>query len=337
MPPQTPTAGPGQFTAGVSLTPHTGPPEPRARTQGSARSEIAAPVLTAAGGDVSAAPPGSLSLSEDSPRWVSDPNSDLGPDPAHARARSGGHKGSGVTPAVVLDNYATSRPRGWDKRQRRIFQRVMTHLIYWESHHYQVAWLNLTTAPGGDARKLGRHFDSLLRRVERKFGYHAMEYYVVRTSEGNGVLHCLIAWRPGPEEKHREFWLPHSWLKSAWLAIHGAEVLVIRRYRAGRDSSMKLSRYLVAQYVGGQVGIVRCFWSWRRTFGLPIVQVWTHFKAIFRHRGMVGVIARWNQFLRGENIRCPDRGPLAGKWVCSLEAQRARKSVWPVEVQGELP
>jgi hypothetical protein len=211
----------------------------------------------------------------------------------------------------------------------------MTHLAYWESHAYQVAWLTLTTAVGGESGKLARHFDSLLRRIERRLGYHAIEYYAVQTSEGNGVLHCLLAWRPRPGENPREFWLPHSWLKQAWLAIHGADVLVIRQYRRVGGSRLRMSRYLISQYVGGQLAIVRCFWSWRRTFGLPIVKVWARFKAIFRPFGIAGVVARWNHFLCGGTVPLA-RGPLAGRLVFNLEAQRIAKSVWPVEAQGRI-
>src|SRR5207244_472866 len=104
---------------------------------------------------------------------------------------------------------------------------------------------------------------------------------------------------------------------------------VVKRYRPGGSSRGKLSRYLVSQYVGGQVGIVRCFWSWRRTFGVPIVKVWKHFNAIFRHVGIAGVVARWNHFLRGGTVPL-DRGPRAGELVFNLEAQRTANSVWPV-------
>ena len=229
-------------------------------------------------------------------------------------------EGSAAAPAVGLDNYATSRPRHqWDRRQRRIFHRVNTCLTYWEANSYQVAWLNLTTAVGGNASALARHFRTLLRRIERRFGYTGMEYFVVRTAEGHGVLHALLAWK-GP----REFWIPHAWLKRCWLEIHGAGVLVIKRYGGGGGDRQRVSRYIVSQYVGGQVGIVRVFWSWKRTFGMPIVKVWRMFRIAYGHRGIGVVVERWSLFLRGGAVAWPDRGPLRGKWVFNLEAMRGR-------------
>jgi hypothetical protein len=229
-------------------------------------------------------------------------------------------EGATAAPAVGLDNYATSRPRRpWDRRQRRIFHRVNTCLTYWEANGHQVAWLNLTTAVGGDAPALARHFRTLLRRIERKFGYTGMEYFVVRTAEGNGVLHALLAWK-GP----REFWIPHSWLKRCWLEIHGAGVLVIKRYGGGGGGRLRVSRYIVSQYVGGQVGIVRAFWSWKRTFGMPIVKVWRMFRLAYGHRGIRSVVELWSVFLRGGAVPVPYRGRVRGKGEFHLESMRGR-------------
>lgn len=228
----------------------------------------------------------------------------------------------------------------WDRRQKRIFHRCQSCLAYWEANGFQGVWLNLTGAPGADKISLARHYRTLLRRIERTFGYRGMEYLVVKTDEGNGVLHALLFWRPGPGEPRREFWIPFRWLSNAWAEIHGAPVVVVKRYsklyvtKRGRTvrSVRALSRYLVSQYVGGQVGIVRCFWTWKRTFGAPLSTIWRRFRRTYTRYGMKSIVERWHRFLSGENV------PTASGRVWNLAALRGQKrwNAWPVTQQIAL-
>ncbi len=75
--------------------------------------------------------------------------------------------------------------------------------------------VDLTTAVGGDAFKLRRHLQELRRRVERDLGFNDLRLFVIETSEGNGVLHMVWAWRGS-----RSFFIEQEWLSQEWEKIH---------------------------------------------------------------------------------------------------------------------
>ena len=80
------------------------------------------------------------------------------------------------------------------KKQRRVFQRLVSWCFEAKSRDCQLSRVDLTTAVGGPAHLLRRHLQELRRRVERDLGYKGIETFVVETSEGNGVLHMVWAW-----------------------------------------------------------------------------------------------------------------------------------------------
>ena len=81
----------------------------------------------------------------------------------------------------------------WSRKQKRGYQRIRSLLWFWEAHHFQVLWVTLSTADGGQADKLTYHHKQLRQRIERQLGYRGLEYYQVRTEEGHGVLHIFRA------------------------------------------------------------------------------------------------------------------------------------------------
>jgi hypothetical protein len=83
----------------------------------------------------------------------------------------------------------------WTRKQKRGYHRVRSLLWFWECHQFQVLWVTLSTAEGGDAEKLTYHHKQLRQRIERQLGFQGLEYYQVRTEEGHGVLHIFWAWR----------------------------------------------------------------------------------------------------------------------------------------------
>lgn len=71
----------------------------------------------------------------------------------------------------------------WSRKQKRGYQRVRSLLWFWEAHHFQVLWVTLSTAEGGQAEKLTYHHKQLRQRIERQLGFRGLEYYQVRTEE----------------------------------------------------------------------------------------------------------------------------------------------------------
>jgi hypothetical protein len=58
----------------------------------------------------------------------------------------------------------------WSRKQKRGYQRVRSLLWFWEAHHFQVLWVTLSTAEGGQADKLTYHHKQLRQRIERQLG-----------------------------------------------------------------------------------------------------------------------------------------------------------------------
>ena len=69
----------------------------------------------------------------------------------------------------------------WTRKQKRGYHRVRSLLWFWECHQFQVLWVTLSTAEGGDAEKLTYHHKLLRQRIERQLGFQGLEYYQVRT------------------------------------------------------------------------------------------------------------------------------------------------------------
>lgn len=166
----------------------------------------------------------------------------------------------------------------------------------------------LSTAPGGNAEKLAYHHKRLRQSLERKLGFKGVEFFQVETTEGHGVLHVVWAWRG-----ERSFYIPQSWLSTEWERIHGARVVWVSRVGNGQRDRDKVSRYIVAQYCGGQSGFVRFSYSWW-SCEFPLAKCWESLKALasvsFRDESgkwgwrreyilsMSEVVAAWEALLR---------------------------------------
>lgn len=245
---------------------------------------------------------------EGGPRPPEGAEQEVGPLSARSQAPSlviYGHVGTGAT---------------WTRQQRRIYQRVNSVLCYWEQHNFQVLWVMLSTAVGGPSEKLSYHHKVLRQKIERKYGFKGMQHFQVETREGNGVLHVLWAWKPRDGERQRNFSVPQVWLSEEWERIHGASYVYICRYGRGRRSKKRVSRYVVTQYCAEQVGLVRCSWSWKRTFGFPLVKVWGQFKSLYRGPLYRGAIPMWETLMRGEKVM------VGGGGIITLEGLRAKFS-----------
>lgn len=153
---------------------------------------------------------------------------------------------------------------------------------------------------GADKKKLSYNFQVLKQRIERGFGYEGIEHFVVRTDEGNGPLHVVSAWTARRRYRKRSFYIPQSWISENWNELNGAAVVWIKRIRNGYGSVKKLSRYVIAQYVSDQVGYRRMSWSWKRSFGFPLVKVWSWIKSIWDGRRRKEMIWCWHWLMSGK-------------------------------------
>lgn len=194
----------------------------------------------------------------------------------------------------LLVNNGQSSIAEWGKKHRRQYQRLMTLLYRWESMGLSIVRLDLTTAVGGDPKVMTKHYEALRRRIERKIGKR-VHYWWVQTQEGNGVLHTLMA-------AEGSLYIEQEWLSEQWEEIHGANIVYIKRYKKGVYSRKKVSKYLVSQYLAGQLGNVRMGWSWKRTFDIPISKAWKLFCKLFRNRKYCVLLGKWQAFLRGETV-----------------------------------
>jgi len=232
--------------------------------------------------------------------------------------------GSSLVPYVSRSNADTKH--AWNRQQKRGYHRIQSCLQYWQGNGYQVLWVTLTTAEGGDVRELAYHHHVLRGRIERQLGYVGIQHYQVRTSEGNGVLHILWAWRADNGFRQRSFYVSQAWLSAQWREIHQAPVVWVCRVKRGRGSRNRVSRYAMSQYVGQQVGYQYMSWSWGRTFGFPLVTCWRAFKGLwsqFNGNGRKEALYRfWGAFLAGASI------PLGGSYSLSLEAVRSGYREW---------
>jgi hypothetical protein len=225
-------------------------------------------------------------------------------NPVNAGATANGKKGfqepSGPEAREVpqgsslLVNNGQSSIAEWGKKHRRQYQRLMTLLYRWESMGLSIVRLDLTTSIGGDPKLMTKHYETLRRRIERKIGKR-VHYWWVQTQEGNGVLHTLMA-------AEGSLYIEQEWLSEQWEEIHGAIIVYIKRYKKGAYSRKRVSKYLVSQYLAGQLGNVRMGWSWKRTFNIPISKAWKLFCKSFRNRKFCVLLSKWQAFLRGEDV-----------------------------------
>lgn len=190
-----------------------------------------------------------------------------------------------------------SSPRApWSAVNKTRYHRLLAFLEYWESHHFSIIRMDLTTASGGRSELLGVHFEELLARIARR-EKRKVQYWRLTTREGLGVIHSLLAC-PGDRSLYVDF----DWLVEQWLSIHGASRVYVKRYQASGGSRERVSKYLVSQYIAGQEAGVRLSASYRETFGFPLEATWALFRDGARVEGRKDAVDRWRGLLRGEDV-----------------------------------
>lgn len=192
-------------------------------------------------------------------------------------------------------------PLKWSRKQKRGYNRVLSCLQYWQSRGYQMLWVMLSSSPESESGKLAENHYRLRQMVESQ-GFPGIQHFQVRTSEGNGVLHVIWAWKAEDGFREKLFFVRQSWLSKAWDKLHCARVVWISKIGKSRRDSMQVARYCIAQYLGEQSGYEYMSYSWKRAFGFPLVSCWRKFKELARSYGEL--VRNWSKFLSGEVVWC---------------------------------
>lgn len=194
-----------------------------------------------------------------------------------------------------------------EARRRRLYRTNMSLMLYWQSHGYQVLRVDLTSAVGSDWTKLRHRYKQLRRKIEQEYNFPGIENFILETSEGNGVLHMLLAWKSRSQFDGRRFFIPKQWISDEWARLHeGSKIVMVKKVTSGDKSRRNISRYLVSQYLKDHSeAIVRYSYSWGRSIGVPLGKTWKLFRE--HHFNYLGagkrdLIDRWERFLMGDRL-----------------------------------
>ncbi|MBA7708000.1 hypothetical protein ES703_116887 [subsurface metagenome] len=173
----------------------------------------------------------------------------------------------------------------WSPKARRWYQRVLSGITHHQANRRQLRVITLTSSViAPHQNKINASWQVLRKRIMRKWSMK-MEYWKLRTSEGNGVLHIIYA---GP-------WIPQSWLSKSWGEIHNSPIVYIQkmRFKRKRLVSYLMSHYLPAHDDGGLY--TRMSWSWGWVFR-GFVGAWRWFWK--RGPTRYDAINEWNKLMR---------------------------------------
>ncbi len=210
----------------------------------------------------------------------------------------------------------------WSQSQCKCYHRVRSLFTLWASHGYQLVWVMLSTAPGGEADKLSQHHKRLRQNLDRKLGFTGVQFFQVRTTEGYGVLHVVWAW-----QGDRPFFVKQNWLSNEWERIHGAPVVWVKRIGDGQQDREKVGRYIVDQNCGAG-SFVRFSWSWW-SLEMPLVKCWNSLKDNASVT-FLDPTARWG---RRREFIFPKREVVAA-WEDLLRFGRAKLGDISLAIQG---
>jgi hypothetical protein len=227
--------------------------------------------------------------------WVPPPEATLTPEEGGPPEGCPPYLVKSVASPTSGESVSRANRSPWSSVNKTRYHRLNAFLLYWESHHFSIIRMDLTTAPGGRADLLGDHFEELLRRISRR-EKRKLQFWRLTTREGLGVIHSLLAC-PGD----RSLYVEHGWLSDQWLRIHGASRVYVKRYQYGDDSRKKVSRYLVSQYIAGQEAGIRLSASYHETFGFPLEATWALFRDGAVAEDRKDAVDRWQGLLRGED------------------------------------
>jgi hypothetical protein len=147
---------------------------------------------------------------------------------------------------------------GYNKKQRRAFQRLMSGLTVGKSRNQRIRFMTLTTSSQakelGFDKKLNDHFRALKMRILRKYHFK-MKYWKIRTNEGNGVLHIVF----------RGKFIPQKWLSVQWANLRKSPIVDIRSLYETLRGLKGICFYLIGNYLSKQ-SFERMSWGYSWVF-----------------------------------------------------------------------
>jgi hypothetical protein len=147
--------------------------------------------------------------------------------------------------------------------------------------------MTLTTSLEARARGLDVNdsFQVLRKRLLRRYPVTGFEYWKLRTSEGNGVLHIIYSGA----------YIHQAWLSRIWQEIHLSHRVWLQELR-GRGKRM--TNYLMSHYLPAHDDYklyTRMSWSWGWVFR-GFVGAWRWFWK--KGSTMYDAINEWNKLMR---------------------------------------
>ena len=182
---------------------------------------------------------------------------------------------------VYYSHSATYKSPSWSRQQRRCYQRINSWIVECWGRGCYLYRVELTSSSNSDPKKLRRNHLRLLRKIKRHFGTYP-EFFVIETTEGNGVLH--LVWGTS-----MPMWIPQKWLSDTWSEIHNSPIVWIKAMGRGKRDREAVSRYLVSQYLSGQTKFKRESWSWWRS-KISLSKAWRSF---LRYTGASDLTRPW--------------------------------------------
>lgn len=145
------------------------------------------------------------------------------------------------------------------KSVKRRFQRLVSGLQVGVNNNQRMRFLTLTTAEGV-TKDIDQSFRGLKLAISRARkdrdgfeGFKFSQYFCLKTSEGNGVLH--IVYRGGG-------YIPQEWISDTWQRLHNSKIVYIEEIDY-HEGARNIANYLIVNYLQQQKTLrMSCGWGW---------------------------------------------------------------------------
>jgi hypothetical protein len=161
-------------------------------------------------------------------------------------------------------------------------------LRWWQANDWACFFLTLTSSPDSPVA-LAESWQALRKRIARELELDPcdVQYQGVRTDEGHGVMHLLLA-VPRSALARSSYLLDADTLRGWWGAIHAATFVNVKAIQRGAGHVRRLTRYVVTQYVSGQAATIYKLGS---RLSLPLTRLRKSFREwLFAHPGRFSAI-----------------------------------------------
>jgi hypothetical protein len=178
----------------------------------------------------------------------------------------------------------------WGPKARRWYQRLLSGVNHHTANRRRLRVMTLTTSLEARAAGLDVNdsFQVLRKRLLRRYPVTGFEYWKLRTSEGNGVLHIIYSGA----------YIHQGWLSRTWQEIHLSHRVWLQELRG---KGKRMTNYLIGHYLPAHDDwklYTRMSWSWGWVFrGFVGAWKWT-----FRtSKTYLQALVDWNRLMRRDN------------------------------------